>query len=90
VVGFASGRIPSIQMNRVLLKDISIDGVHWGPYVREHPAYFGQAQQALAGMYRAGHVRPVIGKRYRLEDAPLGLRDLADRKITGKAVLSRA
>jgi NADPH2:quinone reductase len=83
VVGFAGGRIPSIQANRILLKDISIVGVHWGAYVREHPEYPGEAQQTLEAM----RVRPVVGKRYRLEEAPAALRDLAERRIIGKAVL---
>ena len=83
VVGFAGGRIPSIQANRVLLKDISIVGVHWGAYLREHPEYFGEAQKALEAM----RVRPVIGQRYRPEEAAAALRDLAGRKIIGKAVL---
>ena len=72
-----------IQANRVLLKDISIVGVHWGPYVHEHPEYFGRAQEALESM----QVRPVAGRRYRLDEAPAALRDLAERKIMGKAVL---
>jgi NADPH:quinone reductase len=88
VVGFAAGRIPTIQMNRVLLKDISIVGVHWGPYVREHPEYLAEAQQALTEMYKTARIAPVVGARYSLEDAPQALRDLADRKITGKAILT--
>ena len=83
VVGFAGGRIPTIQANRILLKDISIVGVHWGPYAREHREYSGQAQEALEAM----RVRPVVGKRYRLEEAPAALRELAQRKVIGKAVL---
>jgi NADPH2:quinone reductase len=83
VVGFAGGRIPSMQANRILLKDIAIVGVHWGAYVREHPEYPGEAQQALEAM----RVRPVVGSRYRLEEAPAALRDLAERKVIGKAVL---
>jgi NADPH2:quinone reductase len=83
VVGFAGGRIPVIQANRVLLKDISIVGVHWGAYVREHPEYPGRAQKALESM----RVRPAVGRRYRLDEAPAALRDLAERKIMGKAVL---
>ena len=83
VIGFASGRIPSIQANRILLKDISIVGVHWGQYVREHPEYVGHTQQALEKM----RVRPVVGNRYPLRDAPRALRELADRKVIGKAVL---
>jgi NADPH2:quinone reductase len=88
VVGFAGGRIPSIQANRILLKDISIVGVHWGQYVKEHPEYPAQAQQALEAMYQAKQIRPSVGKRYRLDEAPAGLRDLAERKVIGKAVLA--
>src|SRR5204862_3116465 len=88
VVGFASGRIPTIQANRILLKDISIIGVYWGPYVAEHPDYLPRAQQALAAMYRAGQIRPVAGARYRFEEAPRALRDLAERKVIGKAVMT--
>ena len=84
VVGFAGGRIPAIQANRVLLKDISIVGVHWGPYAREHPEYFAQTQQALAKL----QVRPVVGNRYRLDEVPRALRDLADRRVIGKAVVT--
>ena len=87
VVGFAGGRIPSVQANRILLKDISIVGVHWGQYVKEHPEYPAQAQQALEAMYKAKQIRPSVGKRYRLDQAPAGLRDLADRNVIGKAVL---
>jgi NADPH2:quinone reductase len=84
VVGFAGGRIPAIQANRILLKDISIVGVHWGAYLREHPDYPAEVQQALEAM----QVRPVVGKRFRLDQAPAALRELADRKIIGKAVLA--
>jgi len=83
VIGFAGGRIPSIQANRILLKDISIVGVHWGQYVRDHPEYPAQAQQALEAM----RIRPHVGRRYRLDEAPAALRELAERKIIGKAVL---
>ena len=55
--------------------------------MKEHPEYPAQAQQALEAMYRAGQIRPWVGKRYRLEQAPAGLRDLAQRNVIGKAVL---
>jgi len=51
--------------------------------VRDHPEYPAQAQQALEAM----QIRPHVGKRYRLDEAPAALRDLAERKIIGKAVL---
>jgi NADPH2:quinone reductase len=88
VIGFASGRIPSIQTNRVLLKNISIVGVLWGNYDRAHPEYLAQAQEELDGFYAAGRIRPFVSKSYPLDAAPAALRDLAERRVLGKAVVA--
>ena len=88
VIGFASGRIPSIAANRVLLKNMSLVGVLWGGYVQSHPEYPAAVHAALMPMYTAGKIRPSVGAKYPLSDLPRGLRDLADRKVMGKAVLT--
>ncbi|MDQ6704348.1 MAG: NADPH:quinone oxidoreductase family protein, partial [Acidobacteriota bacterium] len=88
VIGFASGRIPSVPANRVLLKNISVVGVLWGNYIDAHPDYPAATHEALASLYRAGKIRPVVSKTYTLDDATKGLRDLADRKVVGKAVIA--
>jgi NADPH2:quinone reductase len=88
VIGFAGGRIPSIQANRILLKDMSVVGVFWGQFARRHPAYVAEAQAELARLYAEGKIRPVVGRQYRLDQAPHAMRDLANRKVTGKAVLT--
>lgn len=87
VIGFASGRIPSAPANRILLKDISIVGVHWGQYVSQHPEFLAHTHEVLTAMYLGGQIQPVAGRKFRLEEAPLGLRELAERKVMGKAVL---
>jgi len=87
VIGFASGHVPSVQANRVLLKDISIVGVHWGQYVQHHPEFLNHTHEVLTAMFLGGQIRPVVGKTFRLEEVPAGLRELADRKIVGKAVV---
>jgi NADPH2:quinone reductase len=87
VIGFAGGRIPAIQTNRLLLKNISAVGVFWGDYANSRPWYLGETQTALDELYAAGKIRPVVGKRYPLDQAPEAMRDLAGRKIVGKAVL---
>ena len=87
VIGFASGRIPTIQANRILLKDMSVVGVFWGSYARRNPGFVSETQEELSGLYVAGKIRPEVGKTYPLSEAPAALRDLANRKITGKAVL---
>jgi NADPH:quinone reductase len=87
VIGFASGRIPSIAANRVLLKNMSLVGVLWGGYVQAHPEYPAPTHAALAEMYSAGQIRPAVGAAYDFKDLPRALRDLADRKVMGKAVV---
>ncbi len=86
VIGFASGRIPSVPANRVLLKDISIVGVHWGQYVSQHPEFLPHTHEVLTAMYLGGQIHPVVGRTLRLDEAPAGLRELAGRKVLGKAV----
>lgn len=88
VIGFASGRIPSIQTNRILLKNVSIIGVLWGGYVQAHPGYPARTQEALNKLYAEGKIKPVVSNRYSLDAAPQALRDLASRKVLGKAVLA--
>ncbi|HML17756.1 MAG TPA: NADPH:quinone oxidoreductase family protein [Bryobacteraceae bacterium] len=88
VIGFASGKIPSIAANRVLLKNISLVGVLWGGYVQSHPEYSATVHPKLMELYEAGSIRPAVGATYALEETPRGMRDLADRKVIGKAVVS--
>jgi NADPH:quinone reductase len=87
IIGFASGRIPSIAANRILLKNMSVVGVLWGGYVQSHPEYPRVVHRALMEMYAAAKIRPAVGANYGFEELPRGLRDLADRKVMGKAVL---
>ncbi len=87
IIGFAAGRIPSIAMNRVLLKNISIVGVLWGGYVLSHTGYPAEAHAALMKLYAAGQIHPSVNAVFPFAEAPAGLRALADRKVMGKAVL---
>lgn len=87
VVGFASGRIPTIAANRVLLKDISIVGVFWGSRARSNPAYAAETQHTLNRLWAQGSIQPEISATYPLSQAPRAMRDLAQRRILGKAVV---
>lgn len=88
VIGFASGPIPSIAANRVLLKQISIVGVYWGGYLERHPEYMREAQDALFKMYEAGRIKPVVSQTFALADAVAALNALATRKTYAKVVLT--
>ena len=88
VIGFASGRIPTIAVNRILIKDIAVVGALWGTYAAAHPDYLAAAQRDLADLYVNGAIKPPKPKQYPLDQAPAALRDLANRKILGKAALN--
>ena len=86
VIGFASGRIPTLAANRALLKNMSLTGVFWGGHVANNPDYPSEAHAALMRMYEKGQIKPVVGLRGILSDAPAMLRQLANRSVLGKAV----
>ena len=87
VVGFASGRIPTIQVNRILLKNIAVIGLHWGAYRQHDPEKIPQAMAALFDLYERGAVRPVISSTYPLAEAAAALAEIASRRSVGKVLL---
>lgn len=90
VVGFASGRIPSVPVNLTLVKNCSVIGLYWGAYLRHDPAVIGRSLQQLLAWYEAGRLRPHISATYPLEQAADALRALLARQTTGKIVLTVA
>jgi NADPH2:quinone reductase len=87
VIGFASGAIPTAPMNRVLLKNISLVGLHWGLYLKENPGVVARAQEAIFRLLAEGKISPLISKAYPLERANVALAALGARQTTGKIVL---
>jgi NADPH2:quinone reductase len=87
VIGFASGRIPSIAANRILLKSMSVVGVFWGTYTKDHPNYMAETQSALEALWVAGKIRPEVSHTWPLAELPQAMHALAARKVLGKAVL---
>lgn len=88
VIGFAGGRIPRLEANRVLLKNISVVGVFWGDYVNRNPRYLPETQNALESLYADGRIKPSVGCTYELSKAPAAMRDIAGRRVLGKAILT--
>ncbi len=87
IVGFASGRIPSAQMNRVLVKNFSLVGLHWGLYFEKDPQVLRDAQAAIFRMYADGKLAPLVSATYPLQDAAAALAALGSRRTSGKIVL---
>ena len=87
VIGFASGKIPTVAANRILLKNIAVVGLHWGAYAKNEPERVPETFDALFRLYAEKKIRPVVYRAHPLEEAPAALAALGGRKTWGKVVL---
>ena len=88
VVGFASGDIPKVPVNLMLLKGCAVVGVFWGAFRGKELALDNENFDQMFKWYAEGKLNPHISKAYPLEDAALALNDLKDRRVIGKIVLT--
>jgi NADPH:quinone reductase len=87
IIGFATGAIPSIEANRLLLRHLDVIGVNWGGMLPLDQDFAIRAARDLHRWLEKGYLQPVVGERYRLEDGARALEDFAARRVTGKPVL---
>jgi NADPH2:quinone reductase len=87
VIGFAAGSIPSIRLNLPLLKGASVVGVFWGAFAARQPQDNRRNLAELAELWAGGHLQPLVSRTYPLESTSDALRELADRRATGKLVI---
>lgn len=87
VIGFAAGGIPSVKVNRLLLRNAGVLGVGWREYLMANP---GAAQEYADGVARlvADGLRPPAPQRYPLVDGRAALETLAAGGVFGKVVLN--
>ncbi len=87
VVGFASGRIPELPVNLVLLKGGAVLGVFWGSFAQRQPADNAANFQQLFTWFAEGKLKPLVSKTYPLAEAGEAIEQLASRKAVGKLVV---
>ncbi|GAB3329867.1 NADPH:quinone oxidoreductase family protein [Larkinella ripae] len=88
VVGFAAGQIPSIPLNLPLLKGCAVVGVFWGAFAEKQPEDSIKNVQELLTFYQQGQMKPHVQAQYPLEQAPQALREMMDRRVLGKLVIT--
>jgi NADPH:quinone reductase len=88
VVGFASGEIPQIPANLLLVKNAAAIGFYWGSYRRHDPARVHAGCEQLLAWHAEGRIRPHVGALRPLAEARTALKLLLARKSTGKVVLT--
>jgi NADPH2:quinone reductase len=87
VIGFASGEIPKLPANHVLLRNRRVTGVDWGGWASRDPAANQKLVEQLLAMIVDGELDPVEPVSYPFEQAGRALADQQNRKVVGKAVL---
>jgi len=87
IVGFTSGRIPSVSVNMPLIKGFSVVGVRAGEYGRKYPEKGRENIAAIDKLLADGEIRPHIHARLPLGRAVEAMQMLATRKVIGKVVI---
>lgn len=88
VIGFASGRIPSVAANRILLKNMAVVGVYWGAERDGNSEYPRRTHARLAELYGQGKINPPVDREFPFEQAVEALAELAGRRVRGKLALT--
>ena len=87
VIGFASGAIPRIPANILLVKNITVVGFTFGAFGRRRADLLAAAFGELFAWYEAGQLHPRVSHTFPLAEAPRALETVLQRRSTGKVVL---
>jgi NADPH:quinone reductase len=87
VIGFASGEIPQVATNIILVKNVSVTGVVFGEHSWRYPQDTRRRLTQLLELFSANRLHPRVMRTYPLSDARDALAEIRDRKVSGKLVL---
>ena len=87
-IGFASGDVPRIPANHLLVKNLTVMGLYWGGYLAFKPQVVTDSMATLLSWYRQGRIKPHVSHVLPLTDAAAALELLKSRKSTGKVVVT--
>jgi NADPH2:quinone reductase len=88
VIGFASGDVPQVPANILLVKNIDLIGFYWGGYLKFRPDLLSDSLAELLGWLAEGRLKPHIGHVLPLEQAADALELMRSRASTGKVVIT--
>ncbi|MEZ5825430.1 MAG: NADPH:quinone oxidoreductase family protein [Geminicoccaceae bacterium] len=87
-IGFASGTVPQVPANILLVKNVAVSGFYWGSYRRKDPARLRDSLTTLLAWHGEGALRPLVSETFPLERAVDALDVIRSRRARGKVVLT--
>ena len=87
-IGFASGEVPQVPANHLLVKNLSVIGVYWGGFLKFRPEVVTNSLATLMEWFNEGRLSPHISHVLPLDQAGDALELLRARKSTGKVVVT--
>ncbi len=87
-IGFASGEVPQIPANILLVKNLTVIGLYWGAYMTFAPQVLSESFAQICQWFVDGKIRPHVSHEVRLEEAETALDLLRTRAATGKVVIT--
>ena len=87
VIGFASGDVPQIPANHLLVKDASALGLSIGQIRKHQPQLIRESLTELLEWWSNGLLKPLVSATYALEDYEHALAEITGRRATGKLAL---
>jgi NADPH2:quinone reductase len=87
VIGFASGTVPQVPANQLLVRNLTVSGFWFGGYQDHAPARVADSMATLLDWRSRGLLRPHVGQVLPFEAFPDGLELLKSRRATGKVVI---
>lgn len=88
VIGFASGGIPQVPANHLLVKNVDVMGLNWPAYLERKPEVLRTSMQTLLSWYEERRIRPHVSETYPLGRAVEGLQRVLARQSTGRIVIT--
>jgi len=87
IIGFASGNIPQIKANHLLIKNVNIMGFNWGGYLSHAPEILVSSLNKILNLIVDGTLKPHISKVHEFDQALQALDELKARKSIGKFIV---
>eukprot|EP00198_Chlamydomonas_reinhardtii_P006595 XP_001695931.1 predicted protein [Chlamydomonas reinhardtii] len=90
VIGFASGDIPKVPANLLLVKNTTMHGVFWGSYMMHQPRVLADSMRQVLEWFGQGKLRVEVFARFPLERVTEAFQVILDRRVRGKVLLTMA